>query len=242
MTRFRQDSMPSALSQLFIDYRSDRAVRRSGILRRVHPYHNYGALYNALFEPIRESATRVLELGVAEGAGIQALRDFFDRAEIYGVDRKLPSMTNTERLHLIEGEAFDNRSIVDGLPDGFDVIIEDTSHRNEHQIAALRLFWHKLRVGGLFIVEDLFVQPWSDCPPSQNAQMPAYDGYYFSPIVHEFLPKHPQDLSFLNRKGLPRDVSDLLDQNEYFFAITSIAKDGGLHMVLVIKKLDRSAA
>ena len=230
--------MPSALSHLFIRYRSDRAVRRSGILRRVHPYHNYGALYNALFDPIRSSARRVLELGVAEGAGIQALRDFFENAEIYGVDRTLPSLQALDRLHLIEGEAFDDPSIVKALPDDFDVIIEDTSHRNEHQIAAMRLFWAKLKIGGLFIVEDLFVQPWSDCPPSQNAKMPAYDGYFSSPIVHDFLPKHPQDLSFLNRKGLPKDVRDLLDQNEYFFAITSIAKDGGLHMVLVIKKLD----
>jgi predicted O-methyltransferase YrrM len=48
--------------------------------------HSYGELYSELFAPIRTSAKRVLEIGVYSGASVAALADYFEGAEVEGID------------------------------------------------------------------------------------------------------------------------------------------------------------
>jgi demethylmacrocin O-methyltransferase len=41
------------------------------------------------------------------------------------------------------------------IPGTFDVIIDDGSHRSDHQILSLNYLWDKVNPGGLYVVEDL---------------------------------------------------------------------------------------
>ena len=63
-----------------------------------------------------------------------------------------------------------------------------------------------------------------------------YNGFSAAPDG-KYLPKRPQDLAFLNRKGLPEHLVAILDQNNHFLAITNISSNGGLHIFLVIQKV-----
>ena len=45
-------------------------------------------------------------------------------------------------------------------PEGFDIIIDDGSHYNEHIVATFYMMWQHVKVGGWYIAEDLQASYW----------------------------------------------------------------------------------
>jgi hypothetical protein len=135
----------------------------------------------------------------------------------------------------VEGDAANPDLFSDQI---FDFIRDDSNHVTDTQVKSLSAHWEKLRAGGLYIIEDLFVGelPWGGASSDRSFSfLWPYSGFSRSPRRH-FFPRHPQDLFFLNRKGMSASVREIMGTNEHFFTISSISNDGGLHMMLVIKK------
>ena len=119
--------------------------------------HSYGPVYDQLFQPHKESAKRILEIGVSGGFGLLAYADYFQHAEIFGLDISdncASSVKAHPRVHLTFGNALD-KSIVDSVEGPFDIIIEDASHFPDHQLQHFFDFAHKVKPGGLYIIEDI---------------------------------------------------------------------------------------
>lgn len=204
--------------------------------------HRYGSFYEVILAPRKSRPTRLLELGVSRGASIHVWFQYFDDVEIHGIDVDLGECRLPDDIRsavsLYEGDVCDPMLVQH--VEGFDVIIDDADHTQHTQNQCLSLYWPKLKAGGLYIIEGLFVGklPWggqSSPSPMRWIDRP-YNGYSAAPD-RKYLPKRPQDLAFLNRKGLPEHLFAILDQNNHFLAITNISSNGGLHILLVIQKV-----
>jgi predicted O-methyltransferase YrrM len=111
--------------------------------------HTYGQFYDDLITDLQPR--RVLEIGVFRGASIRAWRHLPQPVEVVGVDRNL-----CPGIPVIRCTAPDFGPAIEQLTDQwFDLIIDDGSHKAEHQIAAIQQLAPFLRAGGLFVIEDL---------------------------------------------------------------------------------------
>ncbi len=119
--------------------------------------HSYGNVYNQLFEKYKISASSILEIGFDCGASLQAYSEYFENAQIYGIDIR-DNMNNlfkyNPRITTLIGDATDPNN-VNHFDKEFDIIIEDGSHLVEHQIQHFRDFYSKVKKDGLYIIEDV---------------------------------------------------------------------------------------
>lgn len=119
--------------------------------------HSYGPLYEKLFDPIRETATNILEIGVLNGCSLRAWREYFTFANVYGIDNSVACMMRENRIATFHCDTTERDKIIelrDKIPQ-CDVIIDDASHTINEQVWAVAVFWSKLKPGGIFVVEDI---------------------------------------------------------------------------------------
>lgn len=139
------------------------------------PGHNYTDVYEAYLERYQCSAISILEIGLGVvgnrwdarivhgrnigGASLKMWYDYFPNASIFGIDVNPCSYLDNDRIktftadqsNVQELEAF--TMATKGLD--FDIIIDDGSHRPDHQQISLSFFFKKLKSGGLYFIEDL---------------------------------------------------------------------------------------
>jgi len=141
--------------------------------------HAFLPIYSRALESMRQSATRVMEVGVFYGSSILMWRDYFTEAEIVGVDpfagllghgvrfpepRKFLERWQQgkagERIKLIEADQADTshleRTVRELQPGGtFDMIIDDGSHKHRDQQQTMGFLLPLVKPGGVYIIEDI---------------------------------------------------------------------------------------
>ncbi len=125
--------------------------------------HSYIPTYFDMFNKIRFSVKKVLEIGILEGASLFMWRDFFPNAQIYGID------VNEECIKLMEGEkrikAFkydqtsteDLHELIDKIGSDLDIVIDDGSHVQKHQYNTCLTLMPLLNKDVTYIIEDVRV-------------------------------------------------------------------------------------
>jgi hypothetical protein len=151
------------LQQLFNAYGSDKSQQ-----------HNYHHLYgNILQNPA--AVTAVFEIGLGSnhedvvsnmgsagrpGASLRAFRDFLPNARVYGADvdrRVLFAEDRIETFFIDQTDVATMDALSLSLAVEFDLMIDDGLHTPGANLAALVFGLPKLKLGGVFVVED--VQP-----------------------------------------------------------------------------------
>jgi hypothetical protein len=123
--------------------------------------HNYSRYYHALFAPMRTSVTRIFELGIFCGSSLRAWREYFPKARVFGADIDRRSLFHNEtRIETFfcdqtEPDSIDAMWRVPALAEPFDIIIDDALHTPEANKIFLERSFHKLRPGGIYVIEDL---------------------------------------------------------------------------------------
>ncbi len=119
--------------------------------------HRYTELYERHLEPMRRTATRVLEIGVFRGASLQMWRDYFPRAEVYGVDVDVDHLdVRPERIRVVQGDQADPALLREVRELGpFDLIVDDGSHRGEDVLATFCGLFSAVRPKGYYVIEDM---------------------------------------------------------------------------------------
>lgn len=119
--------------------------------------HSYIDEYQKLLEPYRKNST-VLEIGLYMGESLRMWEEFFIDSDVIGVDISDGHLTKLieENTHkIIIGDAT-NEEILDLMSDKmFDVIIDDGSHRLEHQVKSFNIFKNRMKPNGVYIIEDI---------------------------------------------------------------------------------------
>ncbi|WP_420450900.1 class I SAM-dependent methyltransferase [Ilumatobacter sp.] len=142
--------------------------------RLVHKVDHYFPIYERHLGRFVGRRPRVLEIGVAQGGSLELWHRWFGRGTVtIGVDVEERSTAfRGRRRHIEIGDqgdvAFLRRVAEEHGP--FDIVLDDGSHRAEHQVLLLETLWDDLAADGVLIVEDLHTDYW-----------PSYGGGHLRP-------------------------------------------------------------
>ena len=145
------------VEQIFLKYNTDKNKT----------FHNYSRQYEDLFKKYREKPVKYLELGVFGGQSLLAMRGVFPNAIcVCGVDITQSCSSFADEAHKIYVEIGDatRKEVIARIHQkygGFDIILDDASHRNCDVIKAFELLFPLLNDNGLYIVEDTICYNWS---------------------------------------------------------------------------------
>lgn len=121
----------------------------------------YLPIYEQYLSPMRATAKKVLEIGVAGGASLRMWRDYFAEAKIIGIDHNREyclQVAGEERIGTVCEEAThpDAWAVVkDSFGRDFDILIDDGSHFTADIITAFGFAFPLVRSGGIYAIEDM---------------------------------------------------------------------------------------
>jgi len=144
--------------------------------------HNYTDVYEAYLGSCRNSPVSLLEIGLGVtgdrwdspivhgrnkgGASLKMWHDYFPEGKIYGIDINECSYLDNNRIRTFvadQGRVNDLEAFVKAAEGtDFDIIIDDGSHRPDHQQVSFSYFFKKLKSGGLYFIEDLLANGQGD--------------------------------------------------------------------------------
>lgn len=180
-----------------------------------HPYpwpsHSYADVIERLFGHCREHVRNVFECGLGTndpekpqsmgaaftpGASLRVWRDYFPNAHIWGADIDTTILFQDERISTFGCDQTDPAQIAAlwaQIPDvQFDLMIDDGLHNLQAGSTLLENSLHRLKPGGLYIIEDVSVTTLL--------------GYM------SWFQEHPYDAEFVNlyRKAVPLGDNSLV--------------------------------
>lgn len=128
-------------------------------------WDNYFDIYDEHLNKYIGKNPNVLEIGVAGGGSLEMWSKFFENGQIFGIDIEQECLTyqyQEKNIHISIGdqsspEFWDFYLKDKGL---FDVIVDDGSHVNEHQVITLLKVFPHLNDGGTIIFEDTHTSYW----------------------------------------------------------------------------------
>lgn len=131
-------------------------------VRNKYPYSHFYAktIYPRYLEARRNEALKVLEVGIAYGGALQAMRDYLPNSQIIGYDLDLEQcrIEDSTRITLMQGSQDDRtklRELVNAFGP-FDMVIDDACHLFNPQRVSLEELWPAVKPGGLYFIEDVF--------------------------------------------------------------------------------------
>jgi hypothetical protein len=122
-------------------------------------FEHYFQVYHRHLSPFRDRPVHILEIGVYSGGSLFMWADYFGpKAIIYGVDIE-PSckVYESNQVRICIGDQGSQAFWRDFKTTAplIDVVIDDASHRPDHQILSFKELFPHLRAGGVYICEDI---------------------------------------------------------------------------------------
>lgn len=120
--------------------------------------HTYTPAYYDLFKDRKGFVKKVFEIGVCKGASVRMWRDFFPKAQIYGLDVREESRIEGERIKTFVGDSRDKKTwekIFDEIGTDIDLFVDDGSHWPSYQAITCRLVKPLLEKKAIYIIEDV---------------------------------------------------------------------------------------
>lgn len=177
---------PKSLTEIANYYATDK-----GTIGPSHLWspHNYTDVYEAYLERYRQSQINLLEIGLGVtgskwdskivhgrntgGASLKMWHEYFQNAKIFGLDVNKCSYLDNDRCKTFVGDQShvgDLDSFMKAAKvEEFDVVVDDGSHRPDHQQISFSYFFKRLKGGGLYFIEDLLSNGHGDMAKGRMA-------------------------------------------------------------------------
>lgn len=172
--------------------------------------------YLPLYEKhLPDEVDEFLEIGIAMGISIKMFRDYYREKNGFNEAGNFHAMNmnwgnagviskrelSEQGIECLEGDQSDVE-FLKTIKTQFDVIIDDGSHRSDHQIITFKqMFTNNLKSGGVYVVEDLHccldTYWWGDVGKFENTLLYLLLGFektVTKPIENIFATSHPQPL------------------------------------------------
>lgn len=118
-------------------------------------FHNYLNLYDSYLEKIRDCENKIMEIGILNGDSLSMFSEYFTKTQIFAFDIMDKRSFKKDGVEILVGDQSD-RSFLNEFEDSyFDFIIDDGSHKMEHQQISIGILFKKLKPNGIYILEDL---------------------------------------------------------------------------------------
>lgn len=125
--------------------------------RMIDKPNHFLVIYDILLSKYRNNPVKLMEIGLGNGGSIQMWKNYLGpQALIYGVDIADKKDFEESQIKIIradQGDAFFIDQIIEETP-MMDIIIDDGSHKVEHQISTFKGLFPNLAPGGLYVCED----------------------------------------------------------------------------------------
>lgn len=198
--------------------RLDAVLRISGSDKEQRGAHHYGPTYQRIFGPMKYRRLTLLEIGVAGGESLAAWRCYFPFGKIVGCDIEDKRQLAGRRVHIhvLDQSSATDLAKVASKEGPFDIIIDDGSHLNAHQIFSFKHLFPHLKEGGIYVIEDTQTSYWPEYggkPVSQQTLSTAMG--YFTELTKylnysEFRTDEEADAEM---KGLARAIASIFFQH-----------------------------
>jgi hypothetical protein len=154
-------------------------------------HHRYDLIYPNYLLPFKNSKLKMLEIGLGTytadtGFSRNMWKEYFPKSTVYVMD--LNHEFEDELGRVIQGDqsSLNDLKKVSEICGPLDFIIDDGSHHPEHQLKTFDLlFTQNLKLGGLYIIEDIECSYWDPKAAVYNYET----GYlnivdFFSKLLH----------------------------------------------------------
>jgi hypothetical protein len=134
-------------------------------------FNQHTAHYEPHLRPLRDRPLKILEIGIGGyrdpqhgGASLRMWKRYFHRSLVYGLDIVDKSSIAEQRIDVVQGDQADQQFLANlsERSGPFDVIIDDGSHYCADVIASFTALFPRLRMGGIYVVEDTATSYWPD--------------------------------------------------------------------------------
>ena len=130
--------------------------------------HWYTQHYQQYLEPLRKSKINLVEIGVggyADNSGGNSLRmwkQFFRSGKIVGIDIEDKTRFRESRIDIRQCDQTDAQTLrlLSEEYGGFDIIVDDGSHINDHVVKTFQILFPLLRPNGIYAIEDVQTSYW----------------------------------------------------------------------------------
>jgi len=168
MKKIKNDRIDSFFSRVGIDGKTDLCtiLEKYGS-DKCSDWHNYSPFYDFIFSHDKEEKLKVFEVGIYGGSSVRSWKEYFKNSQIYCGDVNTEYFINEDRIKSYFCDQDNPESIrqmwenADLKDIQFDVIIDDGKHEYLSNINFLENSYHKLKKGGIFIIEDLTISTFS---------------------------------------------------------------------------------
>ena len=141
--------------------------------------HPYTPFYYELFKDKRDSVKKVMELGIGwypgiqekgskkdmalnrvyhKGASLLMWRDFFPKAQVYGIDIRKSSMLSAERIETFNADSekeYDWERVLKKTGTDIDIFVDDGYHHPTSQAQVVNFLLPKFSKDVVYIIEDV---------------------------------------------------------------------------------------
>lgn len=137
------------LQELGVMHQTDKSINKCYQRTYLEVYEDYFKMY-------QESATDVLELGVAAGGSLRTWKSYFYNATIYGIDVNPECTTRIESHIKIEIGSQDDENVLNKLLGDrkLDIVVDDGSHITKLMINSFNILFPRVKPGGFYCIED----------------------------------------------------------------------------------------
>jgi demethylmacrocin O-methyltransferase len=134
-------------------------------------YHFYTQHYQKHFKTFKFKRINILEIGVggydnplSGGQSLRMWKSFFPFAKIFSLDIFDKSFHQERRIQIFKGSQIDEiiLSEICNKAGELSLIIDDGSHINEHVIKTFEFLFPKLKIGGIYVIEDTQTSYWEE--------------------------------------------------------------------------------
>lgn len=125
---------------------------------KVSTLHDFLSFYDRRLSHLRQMSFTLMEIGVLRGGSVKTWSEYFPNARIVGLDINAECKQHeNENISIRIGDASDPNFMFDVISEFGKplVLIDDGSHRWDHQIFCLQLLFPLLLPGGYYIMEDI---------------------------------------------------------------------------------------
>lgn len=168
---FKNNNLHTVKTELCDIMREERSDKSTG--------HNYTTVYNYLFEPLRDSEIKILEVGLGTNnidvpsnmgpngtpkASVRGWRKYFKNGIIHGADvdkrilideETVNGKIHTHHIDQLDLDVITNFKKKFNLGFKFDIIIDDGLHTAKANINLFEYLNDMIKIGGYYIIEDL---------------------------------------------------------------------------------------
>jgi hypothetical protein len=127
--------------------------------------HNYCVKYEKYLPFNRYENLNILEIGVLDGKSLLTWKEYYYNSHILGIDIN-PDCKKFEesRISVEIGSQSDSifLSQISFKYGPFDMILDDGSHMNNHQIFSFQQLWGHVKSGGVYVIEDVGCSYWEN--------------------------------------------------------------------------------